>query len=198
MSGRGVRGALGVRGVLKVLAVLVFVGTAACQREPAPAADPASAAARPKTADKEDWSLYSAKPNAQDILVVDKTAIAAAHTDWPLVVAQLMELRRSGETLSVTLRLRNEGVELQKPMFILRDVHVIDTATGTKYDVLQRDGRYLATTNEKLPDRFYRDVDPGETITAQMTFAAPPLEVKIVALEIPNIRPLERLPIQDQ
>jgi hypothetical protein len=90
--------------VREVLGVLLVLGVlAACeQREPPAESQPPAAGARPTNAAREDWSLYSAKPNAQDQLIVDDTAIAAAHTDWPLVVAQLMELRRSGNKLDVT------------------------------------------------------------------------------------------------
>jgi hypothetical protein len=177
---------------------LVLGVLAACEAREQPADQPPSAAARPTTAAREDWSLYSAKPNAQDELIVDDKAIAAAHTDWPLVVAQLMELRRSGKTLDVRLALRNEGVELQKPMFLLGDVYVIDKSSAIRYGIMREDGRFMATTNAEQPDRFYKDVEPGQTIVALMRFAAPPPEVTLVDLEIPNIRALERLTIQDQ
>jgi hypothetical protein len=179
--------------------VAAALAVAACQsREGSPGAAAPAAGARPTDAAREDWSLYSGMKNAQQELVVEPGAIAAAHTDWPLVTAQLMELRRSGDAVSVKLALRNGGVEMQKPMFILSDVYLVDPATGTRYGVLREDGRFLATTNDAQPDRFYDDVDPGGTLTAAMTFAAPPPGVEVVALEIPNVRPLERLTIQDQ
>ena len=183
--------------LLRVFAVLGGLGVLAACETREPSTQPPSAAARPTNAAREDWSLYSAKPNAQDELIVDDTAIAAAHTDWPLVVAQLMELRRSGKTLDVRLALRNEGVELQKPMFLLGDVYLIDRAAAIRYGIMRDEGRFLATTNTEQPDRFYKDVEPGQTIIAAMKFAAPPPEVKLVDLEIPNIRLLERLQIQD-
>ena len=185
-----------IRALALTAGLLVAAGCG--QREPGPAERPAAAAARPADAKPEDWSLYGSMKNAQDELTLDKNAIAAAHTDWPLVVAQLLELRRSGNTLSVKLALRNGGVETQKPMFILRDVHIVDPATRVRYGVMMEGERYLANANASYPDRFYMDVDPGQTINATMTFTAPPSDVTTVDLEIPNIRPLERLPIQDQ
>ena len=172
--------------------------SAACQAQDPVADGPPAAAARPADAAREDWSLYSPMKNAQEELVVDPAAIAAAHTDWPLVSAHLMELRRSGNTVSVKLALKNGGVEMQKPMFILSDVHLVDPATGATFGVLRENGRFAATTNGAQPDRFYEDVDPGGTVVAAMTFAAPPPGVTVVALEIPNVRPLGRLTIQDR
>lgn len=156
------------------------------------------AAARPSDAKKEDWSLYTSATNAQDELIVEKGAIAAAHTDYPLVSAQLMELRRTRNTLSVKIAFHNEGVEMQKPMFIFRDVHVLDPRTGVRYGVMMEKGKYLADANPSYPDRFYKDVEPGQTIVSTMMFSAPPLEVKTVAIEIPNVGPLENLPINEQ
>ena len=182
----------------RVLWVLTVLGAACGQREAAPPGNAKPAAsARPTDAKQEDWTLYSSKKNAQDELIVAKDSIAAAHTDWPLVDAQLKELRRSGGTLSVKLDLYNGGVEMQKPMFMYKDVHIVDPNTGAKYDVVKDNDIYLATTNKTEPDRFYEDAEPGETIVARITFAAPPPQVKIVDLEIPNIRTLEGLLIQD-
>jgi hypothetical protein len=181
-----------------MLAAALVIG--GCGRgERIPAEPPAVAeAARPSDAKKEDWSLYSSAKNAQDELIVDKDALAAAHTDWPLVTAQLLELRRRGNTLHVKLALRNGGVEMQRPMFIFSDVRIVDPNTGVRYGVTMDNQRYVATTNADRPDRFYDDVDPGETITATMEFTAPPADVKVVDLEIPNVRPLTSLRIQDE
>jgi hypothetical protein len=76
-------------------------------------------------------------------------------------------------------------------------VYVIDKTSAVRYGIMRDDGRFLASASTEQPDRFYKDVEPGQTIVALMTFAAPPPEVKLVDLEIPNIRPLERLTIQE-
>lgn len=159
--------------------------------EPTTAATPNTAAAP-----QEDWSLSAAPPVPP--IAVDESAIAASKTEWPAVVAQLTEFRRTGTSLTARIVLRNEGVEWQKPTFIFRDVHLLDRMTGTRYDVLkQPNDTYVASANRLFQDRFSTDLDPGQSVAAWMTFAAPPPEVKIVALKIPNIEPFEHLSIQD-
>jgi len=178
-------------GVL-LMACVPLMSACRDSRTPSPAANPSAASAPEK-----DWSLSAAPPAAE--VQVDEAAIAAANTDWPAVVAQLTEFRRTGTSLTARVLLRNEGVEWQKPTFILRDVYLLDPATGTRYDVLREpDDTYVASTHRELPDRFSTDLDPGQSVTAWMTFAAPPPDVKVVALKIPNIEPFERLPIQDR
>ena len=182
---------------------LVIVGAlaaAACQPRPAPAATQQNeAAARPATAAKEDWSLYASKPNAQDALVLDVDSIAATHTDWPLVVAQLKEFRRQGQELKVKLVFRNEGVEMQRPLFIYKDVHLVDPDTGAKYDVMKKpDGGWDASLGPgAAPDRFVAELDPGQSTTVLMTFAAPPPATKFAGLEIPDVSPLARVAIEN-
>ncbi|MCC7418637.1 MAG: hypothetical protein IT176_15990 [Acidobacteria bacterium] len=181
----------------RTIAAACLLAVPACRPRQVPEETrPPATAARPSDAQPQDWSLYANRPNAQDALTLAEGAIAAAHTDWPLVDVQLMELRRSGPTVSMTLALHNGGVEPQKPMFLLHDVHLVDPATGAAYEVLAEEGRFLANTNPSYPDRFYMDVDPGQTISATMTFAAPPPGVTTVDLRIPNVRPLEHLPLQ--
>lgn len=175
----------------RVVLVGLMLSLGACEQHDAPARS-----TPPSTSPPQDWSLTAT--STEPPVVVDQTAISAAHTDWPYVVAQLTELRRSGDALSVNLLLRNEGVETQRPMFIFRDVHIIDAASGRTYDVLRKDDRYVASAGIGAPDRFSADLDPGQSVTMSMTFSAPPPDVKIVALHIPDISPLERLPIQDR
>ncbi len=178
-------------GVLLMACVLLMSG---CREggEPKTAAKPNTASAPP-----EDWSLTAVAP--APVIAVDTSAIAAAKTEWPAVVAQLTEFRRTGTSLTARVVLRNEGVEWQKPTFIFRDVHLLDPTTGMRYDVLKEpNDKYVAAANRLFQDRFSSDLDPGQSVTAWMTFAAPPPAVKIVALKIPNIEPFEHLSIQDQ
>lgn len=180
-----------------LIAACMAVLMIACQKEDRHEAAPAATPAPAPPATRQDWSLNTAAPNAQDALTVDKTAIAAAHTDWPLVVAQLTEFRRKDGALTARLMLRNEGVESQRPLFIFADVHMVDSA-GKRYGVLKERNGYAVSSNPYYQDRFFAELDPGGNVTVTMTFAAPPAAVTSASLEIPNIRPLEHLPIQEQ
>jgi hypothetical protein len=74
----------------------------------------------------------------------------------------------------------------------------MDLGAGKKYQVLQDEkGAYIAGLKSGWNDRWYDDLEPGQSHTLWVKFPAPPAEVKSVTLQVPGVPPFEDLAIQD-
>lgn len=196
---------------LLVLAAVV----AGCQKTPEPAAVPAPATApvvdtaatpAPAPATAAPEVAVPATPTATAPAAAIATAaapaamafIASQETNWNGVVAEVTEFRRKGNTLTAKLRFRNGGTDPSQPDISWPATYVLDAAAGKKYEPLKdENGDYIAGNRPGWKDRWYDDIKPGESRTTWVKFPAPPAEVRVITLQLPNIAPFEDLPIQD-
>ena len=125
--------------------------------------------------------------------------VATEDTNWPGVKAEVTEFRRKGNTLTAKVRFTNTtGSGEPQVEIIYKDVYLIDTAGGKKYEVLRDEkGNYIGATRSGWTDRWYEYIKPGEPLSLWIKFPAPPAEVKAITLQIPKTPPFEDLPIQD-
>ena len=126
------------------------------------------------------------------------TSLASQQTNWPGITAEVTEFRRKGNTLTAKVRLVNKGAERTDPEIFWKDVALIDTSGGKKYEVLKDEkGTYLAATRQGYNDRWSERIEPNESQIIWMKFPAPPPEVKTIALQLPKMPPFDDLTIQD-
>lgn len=184
-----------------VLLVLAACRPAADDPEPAPAAssEPAAvsepAAAAPSAASSAPEPAPAAAPAASPSA---GAVLASQETNWKGIVAEVTEFRRKGNTLTAKVRLRNQGSEKIQPEVNYKEVYLMDLAAGKKYQVLQDEkGGYIAGLRSGWNDRWYDEIEPGQSYTLWVKFPAPPAEVKSVTLQVPGVPPFEDLAIQD-
>jgi hypothetical protein len=175
---------------------------------PAPSAQPAPAAAPPPTAPAAATTTSALAPVTNPNPVTPGAApapaaapaapVATQTSNWPGVVADVMEFRRKGSTLSVRVVLRNQGNVESQPDITYNEVYVMDLGAGKKYEVLKDEkGTYIAALRSGYGNRWFQSLAPGASYTIWMKFPAPPPEVKSVTLQLPGMPPFEDLPIQD-
>jgi hypothetical protein len=126
-------------------------------------------------------------------------ALATQETNWKGVVAEVTEFRRKGNTLTAKVRFTNRGSDEGKPEIVYKEVYLIDTAGGKKYEVLKDEkGTPIASLTQNWNDRWYDShLKPNESQMIWIKFPAPPAEVKTITLQIPNTPPFEDVTIQD-
>ena len=186
-----------------VLTTLLLV---ACSRpqEAAPAAAPAGVGAGSAAAGESAPAPAAAAP-AATLAAAPPVApapagavIASQETNWPGVVVEVLGMKRKGNTLTATVRLRNAGAEKQSAEVKYEDVYLLDTGNAKKYQVLADEkGAYIAAMHPGWKDRWYDDVAPTESAVIWIKFPAPPPEVTAITLQLPNTPPFEDLAIQD-
>ena len=126
------------------------------------------------------------------------TSLASQETNWPGITAEVSEFRRKGNTLTAKIRLVNKRAEKSDAEIQWRDVALIDTAGGKKYEVLKDEkGTFLASTQQGWSDRWHEWIDGNSSQTVWMKFPAPPPEVKTITLQMPKMPPFDDLTIQD-
>lgn len=202
--------------LVAVLLPALIALVAGCQKAPEPAVLPTPAATPvvesaaapapvPATAAPE-VALPAATPVAPTSAEATATAaapaamafVASQDTNWTGVVAEVTEFRRKGNTLTAKLRFRNGGTAGVQPDLQWPETYLLDTAAGKKYEPLKdENGAYIAGNRPGWKDRWYDDVKAGESRTTWVKFPAPPAEVRVITLQLPNIAPFEDLPIQD-
>jgi hypothetical protein len=124
--------------------------------------------------------------------------IATQETNWNGVTADVTEFKRKGNTLSVKVRLRNDGKEKAQPHVDHRKAYLLDANAGKKYEMLKDDaGKYLAALTGGYAETFSEEIPPGQAKTVWMKFPAPPATTKAVTLAIDGVQPFEDVPIQD-
>jgi len=200
----------------KTLLVLsaVLVLAAACQKqEPAatteatPPASTAAPASTPPPAQAQTAPPPAAAPAGAGSTATGTAPAAAApaaaslasqETNWPGISADVTEFKRKGNTLTAKVVLRNHGNVKTQPEIKYDEVYLMDLGAGKKYEVLKDEkGAYIAALRSGWGDRWYENLEPGQSFTLWMKFPAPPPEVKSVTLQVPGVPPFEDLPIQD-
>ncbi len=158
-----------------------------------------AAPAPPATASPEVTTTTAAQSSAPPAVAAPAPAasLASQDTNWPGVTAEVTEFRRKGNTLTAKVRLTNKGEEVQ-PEFIWREVSLLDTAGGKKYEVLKDEkGGYIASNRSGWNDRWSASIPGGQSQTVWMKFPAPPTNVKTITLQLPKMAPFDDLTIQD-
>ena len=163
-----------------IFAMPLFV--LACQRQAQP--PPTSSPGTPPTV--RPTAAAPAPVKAPD-------ALASRNTDADGVVADVMEFRRKGNTLTAVIRLRSQASTTSVITNDYDHVYVMDEAGAKKYVVLkdEKDG-YIASWIR------YAGLTPGGTLTYWVKFPAPPRELRSATLVGSSATPFEDLPIQDQ
>ncbi len=162
------------------------------------AANPAPAAPQPPPATTAPAYPAATMPTAAAASGPAETVLVSQDTNWPGIVAELLELRRRGTTLTVKLRLRNSAQKDQEPDILWPEAYLMDADNAKKYEVLKDEkGTYVAALAPNWQDRWHHQIDPGESYVVWAKFPAPPPEVKTVTLQINGMPPFEDLAIQD-
>ncbi|HWM91586.1 MAG TPA: hypothetical protein VN493_12540 [Thermoanaerobaculia bacterium] len=190
-----------------VLVSILLALTAACQ-QPAEEAEPASSAATASTESPaaaaepagpaSSPAVPAAEPAPATAPVAPGAVLASQETNWQGIVAEVTEFRRKGNTLTAKVRLRNQGSAAIQPEVIYKEVYLMDLGAGKKYEVLRDEkGAYIAALKSGWSERWYGEIEPGQSYTLWVKFPAPPPEVKSVTLQVPGVPPFEDLAIQD-
>jgi hypothetical protein len=125
------------------------------------------------------------------------TPIASQETNWPGIIAEVVEFRRRGNTLTTRVRFRNQGDAEAEPDIHYSEAYLMDAAGAKKYEVLKDEtGHYIAGLRTGYPDRWYQKIQPGQSQVIWMKFPAPPAEVKSVTFQLPGAPPFEELVIE--
>ncbi|HXO21377.1 MAG TPA: hypothetical protein VOA87_15805 [Thermoanaerobaculia bacterium] len=166
---------------------------------PAPAAAPAATAPPAGTPAAPPSPATAAAPAPAPAAAPAATPVIASQpSNWPGIVVEVTQFRRKGNTVTAQLRLRNQGSGRAKPEILYNEVYLTDLGAGKKYQALKdEDGSYIAALHQGWKDRWYEDIQPGESSTLWVKFPAPPPDVKSLTLTIPSTPPFDDLPIQD-
>ncbi len=126
-----------------------------------------------------------------------QASLASQPTNWQGVSADITEFKRKGNTLSVRLRLRDDGGKDVYVSFSYDKCYLLDAGAGKKYQVLKDDaGAAIAAVNAGN-DEWRETIKAGQSQTIWMKFPTPPATVKSVSLSIDNTPPFDDLAIQD-
>jgi hypothetical protein len=123
--------------------------------------------------------------------------LASQPTNWQGITADITEFKRKGNTLTVRVRLHNDGTKDATGAVNYEKCYLLDAGAGKKYEVLtDNDKNSIAATN--YGNREWREsIKAGQSQTIWMKFPAPPATAKSVTLNIENIPPFDDLAIQD-
>lgn len=182
----------GLRALATLLLGTVAVGLACCGKGAGSAAAPApSSASGPAL-------VTSAQPApAVQIASRDATVIARALAAHGLAEAQVVEATRSAGVLTLRVRFqRAQGAGSVETIYGSPgkdDIYVIGGANKL-FPLTDAEGKPLVT-----PDLFLRlNADMPVAGTWFGKFPAPPPEVKTVSLVLPNVEPLDSIPLSDR
>lgn len=157
-----------------------------------------TAVATPDGAAAPDPSVSAPAAGAAPAQAPPGTVLATQDTNWEGIVVEVTEFRRKGNTLTAKFRVRNQGAAAIEPDFYFSQIYVMDPAAGKKYEALKdENGNYIAALRSGWRDRWYDTLQPGQTALLWVKFPAPPPEVTVVTLQIPNTPPFDELAIQD-
>ena len=149
------------RGCLCLIVTTTTLCLSACQGKAPASGTVASSAAKP---------VPIAPPP-----VKPPDALASQNTNWGSVIADVIQFRRKGNTLTALVRLRNPGTNIEVVQMRFDDARVLDQANAKTYAVLkdENDG-YIASYRSG----FTEGVASGGTLTFWMKFPAPPADVR--------------------
>jgi hypothetical protein len=184
-----------------VLPTLLVVACSRPQQEAAPSAAPAGVGAGAAATGAEAPAVPVVAAPAETAAAAPAAAgavIASQETNWPGIVVEVLGMKRKGNTLTATVRLRNGGAEKQQAEVKYEDVYLLDTANAKKYQVLRDEkGTYVAALHSGWGDRWYDEIQPTKGAVLWIKFPAPPPEVTAITLQLPSTPPFEDLAIQD-
>jgi hypothetical protein len=123
--------------------------------------------------------------------------LASGPTNWQGVTADITEFKRKGNTLTVRVRLHNDGTKEVNGAVNFEKCYLLDAGAGKKYEVLtDNDKNSIAPTNYGNHE-WHEHIPAGQSQLIWMKFPAPPATTKSVTLNIENIPPFDDLTIQD-
>jgi hypothetical protein len=189
--------------ILLLLSVVILI--IACNKAPeqttSTTAPPTAATAPAASATSEAVPAAASATSAPAAAAAPQPAagaIATQETNWKGISAAVTEFRRKGNTLTAKVQIVNHGLESPQAEVKFDEVYLIDTGAGKKYNVLRDEkGAYIASLRSGWGDRWYDTMKPGESYLLWMKFPAPPPEVKVISLQLPNTPPFEDLNIQE-
>jgi hypothetical protein len=118
-------------------------------------------------------------------------------TNWQGVTADITEFKRKGTTLTMRVRLHNDGAKDVYVIFSYDKCYVLDAGAGKKYQVLKDDtGVAIGEVNSGNAE-WRETIKPAQSQMIWVKFPAPPATVKTVTLSIDNTPPFDDLAIQD-
>jgi hypothetical protein len=168
--------------------------TSAQTAAPAPAAAPTTTPAATTPAAATPPATASTAPAAAPA----GGSLQSQETNWPGVTAEVTEFRRKGNTLTGKVRLTNKGAVKVDVELLWKEVSLVDTAGGKKYEVLKDEkGTFISSLHPGWTDRWYESIEPSGSQLIWMKFPAPPPEVKTITLQLPKTPPFDDLQIQD-
>ncbi len=189
--------------LIALSSVLLLAAACRAREEPAPATattPPASTeAAAPATETAPPPATAPAGSASTGVAAASAAAtLASQETNWSGISADVTEFKRKGNTLTAKVVLRNHAGAPIQPEINYKEVYLMDLGAGKKYEVLKDEkGAYIAALRSGWEDRWYNQLEPGQSFTLWMKFPAPPADVKSVTLQLPGMSPFEDLPIQD-
>jgi hypothetical protein len=122
------------------------------------------------------------------------TVIESQETDFPGVLAELIQCKRKNDVLTIKVRMKNTSSKTLRVYWpdAKKSVYLMDEANQKKYFLLKdAAGEYIYSG------------DPGN-ITANSSkiswfkFPAPPAEVEEIIIVLPGCAPFEDVPIEDK
>lgn len=123
--------------------------------------------------------------------------LATQPTNWSGVSADVLEFKRKGSTLTLRMRLHNDGAKDEYVILSYDKCYLLDAGAGKKYQVLKDDtGTAIGAVNSGNAE-WRETVKPGQSQIVWVKFPAPPAAVKSVTLSIDNTPPFDDLAIQD-
>jgi hypothetical protein len=123
--------------------------------------------------------------------------LASQPTNWQGVTADITEFKRKGTTLTMRVRLHNDGAKETYVIFSYDKCYLLDAGAGKKYQVLKDDTGVAIGAVNSGNSEWRETVKPAQSQTIWVKFPAPPAAVKAVTLSIDSTPPFDDLAIQD-
>jgi len=122
------------------------------------------------------------------------TVIDSQETEFPEVVAELIQAKRKKGVLTVKVRVRNNSAKSARVFWrdVKKNAYLMDEANQKKYFLLKdAEGEYICSGD---PD----NIPANGTKISWFKFPAPPDEVKEITIVLPGCFPFEDVPIEDK
>ena len=120
--------------------------------------------------------------------------IQSQETNYPGIVAELVQFQRKKGVLTVKLRVKNTSSGVVRVHFpdVKKTIYLMDPENQKKYFLLKD------ATGEFIWSGDPWDVPANGAKTSWFKFPAPPTEVKEITFIAPNCPPFEDIPIEDK
>jgi len=139
-------------------------------------------------------SMFLSSPTVSLVHAQSSSAIQSQETDFPGVVAEIIQCRRKRGILTVQVRARNTSSKRVRVFWhdVKKDVYLMDETNQKKYFVLKD------ATGDYIWSGSPGDINPDTTKISWFKFPAPPADVKEITVVLPKCAPFEDVPIQDK